>query len=229
MGFCEGNPGCARLSLQDSVAFRKLPVATASGQGFIRFLKRWVQEPPRMLNSCAMQPVETTVGDRSRSYVIPAEAYGKARRGRGWLVLFAWYSCVMFSAELLFDMFFTNGHRPRTLNWMHDAFFSIFWGAGMTVFAASKTRLSGLDIRRNSVVLYEGEALDPVYRTGRVVRASEIQCVTEVGNTWFRRAGLIVRYHRDTGWFKTKQFYISSRAPDYPEIKEQLISLQRQC
>lgn len=182
-----------------------------------------------MVNSCAMPSAQANVRDQSSSYVIPAEAYGKARRGRGWLSIFAWYSSVMFSAELLFDIVFTNGTRPRSVNWMHNAWFSLFWGAGMTLFAAAKTEgLSGLDIGSDSVVLYEGGALDPLYRIGRVVPASEIQCVTEVRDTWFRRrAGIIVRYNRGAGWYKTKQFYVPSGAPDYTQIKEQLISLQR--
>ena len=182
-----------------------------------------------MLNSCAMQSMNTTLRDQSRSYVIPAEAYGEPRRGRGWLSLFAWYSSVMFSAELLFDVVFTNGTRPRTLNWMHDAWFALFWGASMVLFAATRTQgLTGLDIRSDSVVLYEGETLDPLYRIGRVVPASAVQRVTEVRDTWIRRrAGIIVRYNRGAGWFRTKQFYVPSRTPDYSQIKEQLISLQR--
>ena len=181
-----------------------------------------------VLNSCAMSSVQAHVKGQSSSYVIPPEAYDKARRGRGWLSIFAWYSSVMFSAELLFDIVFTNGTKLRTVNWMHDAWFSLFWGAGMALFATAKTELSGLDIRSDSIVLYEGEALDPLYRIGRVVPASEIQCVTEVRDTWFRRrAGIIVRYNRGAGRCKTKQFYVPSGAPDYLRIKEQLISLQR--
>lgn len=186
-----------------------------------------------MLNSCAMPAVQTSVGDRSSTYVIPSEAYGKKMRGaRRWLLLFAEYSSLMFSAQVLFDIFFAK--RAATSNffvsWSHDILFSLFWGAGMALFGASiGPGLSELEIRSDSIVLYEGEGLDPLYRTGRIVPASEIRVVKEVGDLWsIRRAGLIVKYGRGLRFFGGKRFYIPARTPDYAQIKAHLVSMHNQ-
>ena len=186
-----------------------------------------------MLNSCAMQHAQTTLGEQSSTYVIPSEAYGKKLRGwRRWVLLFAEYSSLMFSAQVLFDIFFAKRAviSNFSVNWTHDTFFSLFWGAGMALFAASMgPGLSELEIRSDSIVLYEGEALDPLYRTGRVVPAAEIRAVKEVGDLWsIRRAGLIVKYGRGLRFFGAKQFYIPSRAPDYSQIKAHLVSMHNQ-
>ena len=186
-----------------------------------------------MLNSCAMQHAQTTLGEQSSTYVIPSEAYGKNLRGwRRWLLLFAEYSSLMFSAQVLFDIFFAKRAviSNFSVNWTHDTFFSMFWGAGMALFAVTtRSALSGLEIRSDSIVLYEGEALDPLYQIGRVVPASEIRGVKEVGDVWFiRRGGLIVKYGRGIRGFGARQFYIPSRTPDYSQIKEQLVSMQLQ-
>ena len=136
----------------------------------------------------------------------------------------------MFAAQVLFDVIFAKGavRSNFSINWAHDTFFSLFWGAGMSLFAAGKVQaLSGLQIRSDSVVLYEGEALDPLYRVGRVISASEIRDMKEVGDGRFiRRAGLVVRYGHRILRLGAKQFYIPSRTPDYAQIKEQLVSMQ---
>lgn len=180
-----------------------------------------------------MPAVQTSAGDRSSTYDIPSEAYGKKMRGgRRWLLLFAEYSSLMFSAQVLFDIFFAKRALiPNfSVNWTHDTFFSLFWGVGMALFAASMgPGLSELEIRSDSIVLYEGEGLDPLYRTGRIVPAAEIRAVKEVGDLWsIRRAGLIVKYGRGIRFVGGKRFYIPAGAPDYCRIKEQLLSMHRQ-
>jgi len=78
-----------------------------------------------------------------------------------------------------------------------------------------------------SRVLRKAEALDPLYRVGRVISASEIRDMKEVGDGRFiRRAGMVVRYGHRILRLGAKQFYIPSRTPDYAQIKEQLVSIQ---
>ena len=97
----------------------------------------------------------------------------------------------------------------------------------MTIFAAGKEqRLSGLDITSDSVVVYEGEPLDPLYRCRRVVPAAEIRRIREMPGKWFRRGtGLAVIYGRSR-WFGRRQIFIPAATPQYAEIKAQFTALQ---
>jgi hypothetical protein len=111
---------------------------------------------------------------------------------------------------------------------MHHALFeSLFIATGMSLVAVGKEqRLSGLEITRDALVLYEGEPLDPLYGHGRVVAASEICSIRELKKTWFRKsAGLAVVYGRRFPLFIRNQQFIPAKTPQYSEIRDTLMAL----
>ncbi len=109
----------------------------------------------------------------------------------------------------------------------HAVFKSLFIAVFMSLFAVGREqRLSRLEVTRDALVLYEGEPLDPLYRQGRVVPASEIRGIRELKKTWFRKsAGLAVVYGRRLPSFIRKHSFIPAQTPQYCEIRETLLSL----
>lgn len=181
-----------------------------------------------MLNSCGMETVQR-VGRLNKVYTIPSGAYLRKPWGRWrWLVLFAMYFSFMFAALTFSDFIFKQHSKSGVPTWAHNASYSLFLGLCMSLFALAKPQgLSALEIKNDSVVLYEGEAVDPLYRSGQVVPGSEIRDLKEVRTLGLLRcSGLLVRY--GGGLFGSRRFLIPSGTPDYTEIKELILALRRQ-
>ena len=167
----------------------------------------------------------------AKTYSIPAAAYERRLQGgKRWFVLFLTYSAFMFIANLVGDLIFKAGSEGRigSSNWIYRTLFqSLFFGAAMSLFALGDERLlAGLEIGNDYLVLYQGQAIDPLYRRGLVVPASEIRNVRQVSDFWLlKRSGVLVRYGRFR-WFGWKRFFIPEKSPNYVEIRDKLLAFR---